>query len=249
MIKRSKRALLVLALLVGIALALQTPLLRHARSFVWRTWVNSVARLTNLGPLELENSLQDELIRLQAENIRLRAEKHDYERVRQQLGAPALSTFRAIPALTATRPVDIFRTHFVLNRGAADGITLGAPVISEGSILLGFVVELQDHTAVAELLLHPATSVPAEVATEPNARGLVLGRTYTSLALTVIPRDAAIAPGHPVTTIAQEHIPPGLLIGTIAEVRSEENEAYQEAYLKLPYDPENLGAVSVIVPP
>lgn len=239
----------ILAVAVAALLALQTPLLRAARDAAWRVWVGSVARVAGIGPLQISGDVLTQLQRLQIENIRLRAELHDYETLRRQLGSTSFAAMRAIPALIAARPVDTFRTQAILNRGAGDGVTLHAPVVVQGSVLVGYVTELSEHTAVLQLLLHPATAVAAEVVDAPGGRGLLRGRSYTSLELSTVPRDASVQIGQAVVTAGHDTTPPGLLIGTIDTIRNEKNEAYQEARLTLPYEPEVLEAVVILVAP
>lgn len=249
MVRRSTTALVILTILVVILLALQTPLLRAVRGTLWGTWVKSVARLTTLGPLEIDHTVVDHIQQLRAENIRLHAELNDYHRLRQQLGSPSVDQLRAIPAVVTVAPVDSFRSELLLNRGAAHGLTLGAPVVVNGSMLVGIITELHEQTAVCRLLVHPAMGLPAEVAGIDHARGLSVGRTYTTVNLTTVPRDAALVPAQAVVTTTHEHMPAGLLIGTIATIQNEENEAYQTAHLNLPYDRGQLRAVNVLVAP
>jgi cell shape-determining protein MreC len=105
------------------------------------------------------------------------------------------------------------------------------------------------HTAVCRLLFHPDTSLPAEVLGQDNSRGLLRGQSYTSLALTTVPRDASLKKNQSVVTVADEQTPQGLLIGTIDHINNAKNEAYQEATLSVPYSPDDLRAVTILVAP
>lgn len=249
MSRRSKIALTILAVLVVILLALQTPLLHAARNIAWRAATIAAAALADFGPLTVSDTLQHDLATLRADNIRLAAELRDYHKLRDQLGSPAYDNLRHIPALVTHRPVDTFRTQYFINRGAKDGITLGAPVTTHGSTLVGFITDLQEHSAVLQLLLHPSTSLNAVAADNDQARGLLTGHAYTSLTLTTVPRDVTLTADQPVITTSQEHVPHGLLVGHIADIDAAENETYQQATLRLPYDPDDLRAVTVLVAP
>lgn len=235
-------------------LALWTPLLSSMRGRVWQAVVVATARGFGVGEIEVRPDVLDQLARLQAQNVRLRTEVARFERLAAQLGEPVYQDFTALPAVVAARPIDTFRSQYIINRGARDGVSVGAPVVINGSTLVGFVVELSPQTAVFQLLLHPETAVPAEVVPsdqEENnlAKGLLVGAHYTSVMLTTVPRDQRIAKGEFVVTLAHNHtLPAGLLVGTIGEIRSEESEAYQRATIDVPYDVDQLQAVAVLLP-
>lgn len=233
---------------------LQTPLLHTWRGLAWDAWVRTIGSWFDIGPLKFENNVNSQLQKLRAENVRLRAQLLDYQRLRQQLGTPSFESFRTIPAAVVGRPLDIFHTHFTLNQGAQEGVITQAPVVSQGSILVGFISQLHDHSSVLELLLQPGPGLAVEII-DPQTqtsvgRGLLQGRHFSSLLLTTVPRDVQLAAGQTVITLAKEAmVPHGLTIGTLKEITTSQNEAYQEAALELPYDPNTLDAVTVIVPP
>ncbi|MEX1998027.1 MAG: rod shape-determining protein MreC [Candidatus Andersenbacteria bacterium] len=249
MLRRNKIALAIFVATVVILLSLQTPILRKVRGTAWDLWVTTLARVFRISSANIDNDLANQLQTLTAENVRLKSEQSDYIRLREQLGTPAFASFRSIPASITARPLDTYHVEFVLNQGAQHGLTLGAPVVIYGSTLIGFITELHNQSARVQLLLHPATNVTAEVITESNPRGLLTGQHYTSLLLSTIPRDANLAAGQDVVTIAREGLPHGLLIGKINRIEREEDEAYQKAIVALPYDPDYLEAVIVLVEP
>lgn len=247
--RRNKLALGLIGVLVIGLLALQTPLLRHVRGATWRTWLNVVTFVFPVGQIHIDNDVTAQIERLTSENVRYQAQQRDYVRLREQLGSPVLDSYRFIQAEVAARPLDTFGVSFRINRGVRDGVTLHAPVVIYGSTLIGFVSELNASTAVVQLLLHPSTNLPVEIESENSPKGLLVGRQYTSLAATTIPRDAAIKEGQNVVTVAGENVPYGLRVGTIGVSVRQENLAYQEASLVLPYDPDQLRAVTVVVAP
>lgn len=238
-----------LAAIIVIFLALQTPLLNRARGLAWHSWITLVTRLWPVGALEVDNDTMEQLQRLTSENVLLKAELADYQRLKEQIGSPAMASYRAIPAEASARPLDAFGVSFIINRGVKDGITLHAPVVIYSSTLIGFISELGERTATVQLLLHPSTNLTVEALGETSPRGLLVSRHYTSLVMTTIPRDAHITAGQDVVTSASDTVPTGLRVGTVGVSRSEENQAYQEASLVLPYDPDQIRAVTIIVAP
>ncbi len=249
MSRRTKAVLGIIAGLLLIGGLLQTPLLTATRRMLWSTLVASAGHWQGISWLTYDAARTDQLSSLRVENLRLKGELRDYQRLRQQLRQPAVESLRAIPAVVSGEPLDVFRTHILVNQGALDGVVLGAPVVIDGSILIGFITELSEHSAVCQLLFNPATSLPAEVLETEHARGLLTGNLYTSLVLSTIPRDAALQEGQAVVTVAQDITPPALVIGTIAKIYNEENEAYQQARLQVPYDIDSLRAVTILVQP
>ncbi len=249
MAHRSVKLIGLLAVIIAGVGLLQTPLLHTVRHMLWSSGVAVATRVGWVQNIEYDGPLTDQLSILRAENIRLKSQLSDYDRIRQELKQPTIESARSIPALVTGEPLDVFRTHLLLNQGAASGVVMGAPVVVNGSTLVGFISELSEHTAVCRLLWHPDTSLPAEVVEAESARGLLTGYLHTSLLLNTIPRDATVASDQNVVTVAQDLTPAGLVIGHIERVYKEENEAYQHARLKLSYDPLEVRAVTIIVPP
>ncbi len=247
--RRSKIALGILVLVIMALLALQTPLLRKIRISTWSLWVQSVARVFSVGPLNISQDVATQVRQLTSENVRLRAQQADYVRLKEQLGSPSFESYRIIPGEIVSRTLDTFQVQLVINRGAKDGVIPNAPVVVYGSTLIGFVTAVAEHASTVQLLLHPSTSLAVEVLAENTPRGLLIGRQYTSLRLTTIPRDSQLQSGNDVVSVAREGLPYGLLIGRIGAASREENAAYQEAVVTLPYDPDKLRAVSIIVLP
>jgi cell shape-determining protein MreC len=176
----------------------------------------------------------------------------DYDRLTAQIGSPSFAGFKAIPTAVVGRPLDTFHSEFILSRGAKDGIVLGAPLVINGSTIIGFVTELHHDSSVGRLLLHPSTTLAAEVEgdNEQRIQGLVVGDRYTAIRFTTVPRDLELKKDQAVVTTAKPNeLPGGLLIGTITVINNQQNAAYQEAQLKLPYNPDQLSAVAVLVLP
>lgn len=64
-----------------------------------------------------------------------------------------------------------------------------------------------------------------------------------------IPRDASLTIGQNVVTTSNgSQIPYGVVIGSISSISKPENEAYQQAVIQLPYNPDTVEAVTVLAP-
>ena len=251
-----KRNIIALSLLLTLLLFLaflQTPLMEQFRIRAWEGTVALAGRMFGFNDGDGNETVTKELASLRAENIRLQAELQDYRRLRAQLGSPSFADLRPIPAVVVSRPIDAFHSEFIINKGIRQGISVNSPVVVQGSVLVGFIKEVTEQTATIQLLLHPAAqltaeTVPADEET-PIARGLLRSRYYTSLHLTTVPRDVPLTVNQRLVTASKDNVPYGLVVGTIAEVSSPEHEAYQEARIALPYDPDSLDVVSVLAAP
>jgi len=234
-----------------LLLLLQTPLFRGFRDNVWHKIIVTTGVVFRVGEFRVDNSVNDQMQTLLARNIRLRAENLDYRRLQEQLGCLARDDFNEVPAMIIGYPADIFKSQYVLNKGAADGVVLGAPVVINNSILVGTIQELNNNTSLLRLLFHPETSLKAEVITEEEIinRGLVVGKTFTGLEMVEIPRDAMLAQDQEVVTMNQPGvIPQGLFIGRVNIIKSDDRDPYQKAQLSVPYNPGEIVAVSVLTP-
>jgi cell shape-determining protein MreC len=249
MLNRNKMALAILSLIILVLLALQTPLLLSIRTIVWQGWAKSIARIAKIGPLNVENDVLTQLEHLQIENARLRSQQYDYDQLRKQLGSHTYESLRPISALASLSPTDNFRTTLAINRGSADGVVLNAPVVINDAVLIGIISEIREHTSTSELLLGNNRGISAQVVDQENAEGLVQSRSFTSLVLTTIPRDASIETGQSIATLPTDTMPAGLFIGSIADIDYEENQAYQEAKISIPYDISKIRTVTILSPP
>ncbi len=251
MLYRNKLALGILTTIIIVLLATQTPLLRAIRGQTWYVWTLTIGRLFNVGPLSVPNNVAEQVAKLTAENIRLNAQIRNLQRLQEQIGMATYADYSRIDAQIIAQPVDTFQTQFIVNKGTRDGLVLGAPAVIFGSTLVGFISDLNETTAILQLLTHPGTSFPGEVITpDGTARGIVRGKSYTSVEISTLPQDTSISPGQEIVTVSQEGIvPPGLFVGRIEKTQTETHEPYQKARIFTPFDQRDLRAVSFLIAP
>lgn len=251
--KRNAIALTTLGVIIIILLSLLTPLMRNARAIAWDVWVHGIARVFGFGPLDIPPSVTEQLETLRAQNVILKAELQHFNSIRDTLNLPSATTMRLIPAAVVSRPLDTFNSQYILNKGVGDGVTMGAPVVVRGSILVGTIVELNAYSSVVQSLFNPALPIAVEAISDDveviPARGLLKSRYFTTLFITTVPRDIPLSEGQDIVTSQKNtNIPYGLVIGTIEKVTSKEHEAYQEARLNVPYNIDTIEAVHILVP-
>ena len=252
--KRNVVAMGVLGLVVLGLGFFATPVMKNTRGYAWNGFVVFTAKLFGIDNINISDADIETIKKLSSDNVRLQAELQDYRRIKNQLGTPAFDTLKKIPAAIVSRPIDTLTSQYVINKGIADGISEGAPVVIMGSVLIGFTKELSAHTSTVETLFAKDTSVTVETVSKDEgssiARGLLQGKFQTWLEMNTIPRDANIAVGQSVVTSNKEpNIPYGMVIGTIGSLEKPENAAYQLAVVDVPYDIDSLDAAVVLVAP
>lgn len=250
--RRASLALTTLAVFVLVLLFYQTPLMHGARDATWHFIVAKTATFFHVGPITLEESVLDQIQQLRAQNTRLSYELSDYNRLKKELGVPSFNDYKSVSAAVLGRPIDTFQTEYVLSKGVAEGITLRAPVVIEGSILIGFISDVSQHTSIVRLLIHPTTNLTVEIMAgqeegNPPIRGLLIGHQYISLLVTTIPRDTELKNNLPIVTVGGTDLPGGLTVGGVGLVTNKENEPYQQAEVILPYDPDSLQGVTILL--
>ncbi len=251
--KRNKLLLGILAIILIAILASFTPIAQHARNRTWDQIVGITTAVFHLNKPATSQSQNDKIKELTLENTRLTSELVDYNRLRSQLRAPSFDAMQAISAHVISRPIDTLQSEYVINKGIEEGVGSDDVVVVNGSALVGFISQVSLHSAVIQTVLHPKTSITAEtVVTDSGAtpaRGLVTSQFQTSIHMGTIPRDASLTIGQNVVTTSNgSQIPYGVVIGSISSISKPENEAYQQAVIQLPYNPDTVEAVTVLAP-
>ncbi|MCE9643554.1 MAG: hypothetical protein K8Q97_04585 [Candidatus Andersenbacteria bacterium] len=251
--RRNKLVFGILAIILIAILASFTPIAQHVRNRTWDQIVLTATTVFRFHDNGGSQSLEEKNKQLTLENTRLASELIDYDRLRSQLKAPSFDGMQAISAHVISRPIDTLQSEYVINKGIEEGIGSDEAVVVNGSALVGFVSQVSLHSAVIQTVLHPKTSVTAEtVVTDSGAtpaRGLVTSQFQTSIHMGTIPRDATLSVGQNVVTTSNgSQIPYGIVIGSISSISKPENEAYQQAVIQLPYNPDAIEAVTVLAP-
>ncbi len=191
-----------------------------------------------------------------AELARLRTEVSELRHTNQLLAADLLAMrqgsrlLAAFPSLAEhavlARVVarDPMLTHTArLDRGRVDGVRLDAPVIADRGVF-GRVDRVLDHACRVQLLTHPAAAAAARLLGS-DAEGLLQGGDRPTL--TGLPPYTKVAPDTPVVTTGSEGIyPPGLLLGTTEEARTE--GLFTVVPVQLAVRPADVAVVLVVQP-
>ena len=130
----------------------------------------------------------------------------------------------------------------VIDKGFADGIAEGMPVLAAKNILLGRVKGVQRFQSEVITIFDPDWKTSASIGTT-HIKTVLNGANTPHAEL--IPKDAPVAAGDEIVNSAQE-FPLGLLIGTIKSVTLDEKKVWQIADIDVPYAIEDIDSVLVM---
>ncbi len=204
--------------------------------------------------------LQEEVAWLQARVRTLEAENEGLREVRALRLDAKVPGIRVAAARVAGKDLQWpLRRTVLLDRGTADGIRRGLPVIA-GRCLVGFVVEAGPRSARVQLLDDPAPRAddpksraavrvfrPGNAA--PTSDGVLSGEGRGWTRVRMLPKGA-VAPGDlGVTCGADPLVPEGLLVGRVHAVEEDGDPKLAAAHVVPAADLAGLREVFVLVTP
>lgn len=167
------------------------------------------------------------LLRRQNEELRLRnAEleeaRQENERLRALVKFVEARGLESLGARVIGRPANSWEGIITIDRGTAEGVEQGMPVIGEAG-LLGQVVEAAQHSSRVRLITDQRSGVAA-VVQRTRVEGIVRGSIDRSLTMDFVSRDTSLRAGDVVITSGMGGVyPKGIVIGEIASVRKQPN--------------------------
>lgn len=180
---------------------------------------NVTTLFLQIGTLYDENQQLHARVRaLEAAQARADELLRDNTSLREELRVAQRRSFFATAANVILRDTGGGSRWIVIDKGTDDGITLGAPVIVGGDILVGRVAEVFAHTARVDLLTDPSSVVNVTGA-RGGAEAIVRGNHGLALVVEDLPKDGEVSDGEMfVTSRISDQTPPGLAVGTIHAV-------------------------------
>lgn len=172
--------------------------------------------------------------------------------LRQELSATkSLVTQQAIinPTTYTLLPANILGVSrfLTIDKGAADGLKVGMPVVFHDS-LVGQLKEVTETRSTIILTSDPDSKISSTIITpQAKTKGILIGQFGQGLLLDKILHQEPISVGDLVYTEGIETIlPKGLVLGTVSEVFSRDNEVFKQARVRPIFDATNLDIVFVI---
>ena len=135
----------------------------------------------------------------------------------------------AVPAWVIFVDPDPYRRTFQIDRGSEAGITKRQAVVV-GKALLGRVVTVSRRLATVRRVDDPEFRIEVEIALENGyARGIAVGSGDRGMDVRFVRGAGGVKAGASVFTSAYDgHIPAGLLVGRIEEVKDDDRDAVLE---------------------
>ncbi|MBZ0288998.1 MAG: rod shape-determining protein MreC, partial [Anaerolineae bacterium] len=194
----------------------------------------SVGDLADIETLRARNaSLEEALVRFQAELVDLREIASDYQRLADLLDYTSTAKnqeYVTANVIANSDPNSLLRT-IVIDRGARDGIVVGMPVVTRQG-LVGRILNVTANAARVLLVTDPTSAISGRLQTT-RAEGSVVGELSGDLNMLFIPLDAIVQQGDLVITSGLGgNLPPDIVIGQVTSRRQFEFELYQEAVVR-----------------
>lgn len=199
--------------------------------------------------IALAEELRDENEQLTIRATQLQSVVDQSGLLQEQIDFLSDRSLQAVPARITSRSTEQLAQSVVINKGRADGIQEGQPVVVGNGILIGTINEVQATQSIVQLVTSTSSRISARVQNEQGSIGIATGSFNLTLQLEFVPELDQLETGQTVLTSgADEAIPEGLIIGTIEEVISQPGTLFQEAALQPFFTVNEVSIVSVISP-
>ncbi len=124
-----------------------------------------------------------------------------------------------------------------INKGSADGVQEGMPVISQNKALFGKVFKVYKNFSQVMLISNKNSVINVRVqqddASAPEVDGAIKGLGNKNVFLDLVPVDDIIKDGDVLATSSLEaSVPKGLLVGKITKIDKNDQKPYQQAEVK-----------------
>jgi len=202
--------------------------------------------------LQAENeSLKSQLAEAQAEARDEKSSAEENERLRNLLDFKEKHTdYELESAKIVARSASNWSSAYTIGKGSADGIKVGAPVITDTGVLTGTVKEVGTNWATVSTVIDAGTKIGATTS-QSGSTGMIMGdydlmkKGYAKL--TYLPSDSQIFQGDTVLTSGVGGaFPEGLVVGTVDSVQTEAGGQVEYGLIKPSSDLNALVQVFVI---
>jgi rod shape-determining protein MreC len=196
--------------------------------------------------LERNNELEDEISRLQTENIQYEQQLREADILYALLDfAREKPENKYIAASVIGRDPSPFLQYIIIDHGSDDGLRKGMPIVTNQG-LVGRIDAVTSVAARVQLISDPDSAVNIWLA-ESQTDAILTGSVTADLYLDMIPQEVNLAVGEILFTSGLGgNYPKDIVIGEITSVRKRENELFQIASVQPSVDFSSLRAVLVI---
>jgi rod shape-determining protein MreC len=212
---------------------------RPARGAI--TWVSDLG--VSRSQLETLRTQNDELRKRVSDLEEARLEN---ERLKGLVAFVQTTKTQALGARVIGRPTNSWEGVITIDRGTADQVTAGMPVVGPAG-LLGQTVDVTAHSARVRLITDPSSGVAAMLQSS-RTQGIVKGSIEGRLGLEFVSTETTVRAGDVVITSGIGGVyPKGLIIGEVTKVRKSPADLYQNIELAPPGNIASIEEVLVLV--
>jgi rod shape-determining protein MreC len=211
--------------------------------------VQSGKNLANrlLDASERIKTLETRLAKAQVELVTLRQQTHESNRLRALLGLKERKEPQAIAAEVVTRKEDNWFEQAVLDKGKADGVRVGAGVITADGVV-GSVIKVDDHACVVRLLTDPEEKIGV-VMEHTGVGGVLSGQHERPAKLDFVPVGTNVDLGDKVVCRAKGTVfPKNHPVGIVQQIHRDTNGAALQIDVKLSENCYDLNEVLILPP-
>lgn len=200
---------------------------------------------------------KEEISRLSGELNKKNEELVDYERTKQKLNSyeeflgvkDSNPDYVFCPATVISRDAsDVYNT-FMIDKGSSDSVSVNDPVIY-GNYVVGIVKEVSPTSSVVKTILDPSVNISVyEIKTRESGYSSTTSRlSFDGLCrMSGLTRTTAVSKGGVVCTSGLGGIfPRDLIVGTVDEIRDEDNDVSSYAVIEPGVDIKTVADVFVI---
>jgi len=175
---------------------------------------------------------------IEAENKSL---KKQVELLSLKLGIKDQNSGEVVAGVYSTYPFND-KVHITIDKGSADGIDTGMPVLYKDHIIFGKVVAVKKTQSEVETVFDAEWKTSVAVGTS-SVKAVLTGGNNPKVEF--IPKDALIKEGDGIVNIASE-FPMRAIIGSVKSVSLDEKKLWQIANIELPFSLESVDSVIVL---
>ena len=135
------------------------------------------------------------------------------------------------------------RDLIILSAGRADGVATGMPVVTDGDVLVGRVIEVTKRKSVVQTVFDPKFSIAVFIGTS-RENGLYVGGVSPKIEL--VNKDALIEIGDVIRS-SDQGFPINLRIGEIVHIDENPAQAFREATVLPVLKINTLRRVSILI--
>lgn len=202
-------------------------------------FANLTADQGTLSDLKAENE------RLQARNAELEESEQTASRLQELLGIKDTYNLQSTAARIISGSVDSWSSTVTIDKGTADGLSVGMPVTASNGVI-GQIVECGATSATVRLLTDESSSISAMVQTS-RAQGMLVGSATGQVELTLIRTSQTVNVGDVIVTSGLGGVfPKGLPLGKVTSVDSNPGSLYLDIVVEPFAHTENFEEVLVI---